>query len=126
MLTSRQDSDPYIVGPSALVTANDVLDKVSETEDFSQSCNGILFIHDDFNTGVLGLAWLADPGPFRSGGLCDASAGQSFNTLVATDLRLADHCCSTSTHPIAVEGETSRRAPWSLSRRTSLATAGVW
>jgi hypothetical protein len=86
LFISWQNSDPYVFGPGRFTQPNEALDRFS-TEDFSQSCNALLFVHDDFGSGVLGLAWLASPELFKAGGLCDADNGESFNTLLTSSFR---------------------------------------
>ncbi|XP_076080062.1 disintegrin and metalloproteinase domain-containing protein 10-like [Mytilus galloprovincialis] len=62
---------------------------LNSEENYDQFCLSYIFTHRDFDNGILGLAWTAEPG--TSGGLCSrytlyTDGRLSLNTGIVTDL----------------------------------------
>ena len=74
---------------AANISVTTFLDLWSQ-EDHSQFCLALLLTNRDFNGGVLGLAWVAEPAGGNRGGICEQSpvrlqTGQRYlNTAIAT------------------------------------------
>ena len=83
-----QNTPGYRFG-AANIDVNNFLDLWSQ-EDHSQFCLALLFTYRDFDGGVLGLAWVAEPAGGNSGGICERSpvglqTGQRYlNTAIVT------------------------------------------
>lgn len=66
-----QNAPGYRFG-AASIDVNTFLDLWSQ-EDHSQFCLALLFTNRDFDGGVLGLAWVAEPAGGNRGGICENS-----------------------------------------------------
>jgi disintegrin and metalloproteinase domain-containing protein 10 len=70
------------------ISVNDFLDRWSQ-DDHTEFCLALLFTNRDFDDGVLGLAWVAQPPGGNRGGICEdrvrLSVGErSLNTAIVT------------------------------------------
>ena len=82
--------DPGYRYGAASISVNDFLDLWSQ-EDQSVYCLALLLTHRDFDNGVLGLAWVAQPPGGNRGGICEDPVKiqvgiRSLNTAVVTFL----------------------------------------
>lgn len=85
----EQSRPNYQFGRS-VIAVNDFLDLWSQ-EDQSGFCLAILLTHRDFNNGVLGLAWVAEPSGGNRGGICEGQVrlgvgNRYLNTGIVTTL----------------------------------------
>lgn len=83
-----QQSDPGYRFGAPSISVNDFLDLWSQ-EDHTQFCLALLLTNRDFDDGVLGLAWVAQPPGGNRGGVCEGrvrlSVGErSLNTAIVT------------------------------------------
>ena len=83
-----RDTDPGYRFGAQSISVNDFLDLWSQ-EDHTDFCLALLFTNRDFDDGVLGLAWVAQPPGGNRGGICEdrvrLSVGErSLNTAIVT------------------------------------------
>lgn len=87
-ILERNDPDNIFLAPD--ITVNDFLDLWSQ-QDHEDVCLALLLTYRDFDGGVLGLAWVAQPPGQNRGGICEErvrlSVGErSLNTAIVTSL----------------------------------------
>lgn len=81
VFTDNSDNNPlnHNFGPGdGGLMLEAVTDNLGRFARFNKVCTTHVFTHNDFNEGILGFAWVGQPGGY--GGICDSAFNKGFNT----------------------------------------------